>query len=110
MEEVGPISTELPDGRVMVSGRTKMIIPQGGKHVRQAEVRIIPPVKVDAVVTATVVAPGTVGTVFSLYGVQLNDFGDQTQLAFSATNVAQAIPSDDVFFCSYIVVGEPKGP
>ena len=108
MEEVQPVTTFLPDGRVMVTGRKKMVVPQGGKHVRQAEARIEPPLKGHPVVIASVVAADTAGTVFGLYDVQTNDLGSQTQVAFSATNVQSGQISDDEFYCSYIIVGEPK--
>jgi hypothetical protein len=90
---------------LLVYGRALMIIPQGGKHVRQAAVYIPATFNGTPSVTATVYSPESPGTMFSLYNVKVNDLGYQTQLAFSAANVQIGVPSDNTFICNYVVTG-----
>jgi hypothetical protein len=90
---------------LLVYGRAVMIIPQGGKHVRQVAVYIPATFNGTPSVTATVYSPESPGTMFSLYNVKVNDLGYQTQVAFSAANVQIGVPSDYTFICNYVVTG-----
>src|SRR6516165_2843571 len=90
---------------LVVYGRAQMIIPQGGKHVRQVAVYIPALFNGTPSVTATVYSPQSPGTMFSLYNIQVNDLGGQTQVAFSAANVQIGTPSDYSFVCDYVVNG-----
>ena len=90
---------------LLVYGRAIMIIPQGGKHVRQVAVYIPATFNGTPSVTATVYSPESPGTMFSLYNVKVNDLGYQTQVAFSAANVQIGVPSDYTFICNYVVTG-----
>ena len=90
---------------LLVYGRALMIIPQGGKHVRQVAVYIPATFNGTPSVTATVYSPESPGTMFSLYNVKVNDLGYQTQVAFSAANVQIGLPSDYTFICNYVVTG-----
>ena len=90
---------------LVVYGRAQMIIPQGGKHVRQVAVYIPALFNGTPSVTATVYSPQSPGTMFSLYNIQINDLGAQTQVAFSAANVQIGVPSDYTFVCDYVVSG-----
>jgi hypothetical protein len=90
---------------LLVYGRALMIIPQGGKHVRQVAVYIPATFNGTPSVTATVYSPESPGTMFSLYNVKINDLGYQTQVAFSAANVQIGLPSDYTFICNYVVTG-----
>lgn len=107
MDNIGPDCVTLEDGTLLCSGRVKMIVPLGGKHVRQAEVRLPRMSEPTVVVVASVVAKETAGTIFALYGANAKDLGDQLQVAFSATNVIPGEKSDNDFYCSYLVRGEP---
>jgi hypothetical protein len=90
---------------LLVYGRALMIIPQGGKHVRQVAVYIPATFNGAPSVTATVYSPESPGTMFSLYNVKVNDLGYQTQIAFSAANAQIGVPSDYTFICNYVVTG-----
>jgi hypothetical protein len=90
---------------LLVYGRALMIIPQGGKHVRQVAVYIPATFNGTPSVTATVYSPESPGTMFSLYNVKVNDLGYQTQVAFSSANVQIGTPSDLTFVCDYVVSG-----
>jgi len=90
---------------LVVYGRAQMIIPQGGKHVRQVAVYIPALFNGTPSVTATVYSPQSPGTMFSLYNIQVNELGGQTQVAFSAANVQVGTPSDYTFVCDYVVSG-----
>jgi hypothetical protein len=90
---------------LVVYGRAQMIIPQGGKHVRQVAVYIPALFNGTPSVTATVYSPQSPGTMFALYNIQINDLGTQTQVAFSAANVQIGTPSDLTFVCDYVVSG-----
>jgi hypothetical protein len=90
---------------LVIYGRAQMIIPQGGKHVRQVAVYIPAQFNGTPSVTATVYSPQSPGTMFSLYNIQVNELGGQTQVAFSAANVQVGTPSDYTFVCDYVVSG-----
>jgi hypothetical protein len=90
---------------LLVYGRALMIIPQGGKHVRQVAVYIPATFNGTPSVNATVYSPESPGTMFSLYNVKVNDLGYQTQVAFSAANIQIGVPSDYTFICNYVVTG-----
>ena len=90
---------------LLVYGRALMIIPQGGKHIRQVAVYIPVTFNGTPSVTAPVYSPESPGTMFSLYNVKVNDLGYQTQVAFSAANVQIGVPSDYTFICNYVVTG-----
>ena len=105
------IPTDIPPhvvsigNNLLVYGRALMIIPQGGKHVRQVAVFIPATFNGTPSVTATVYSPESPGTMFSLYNVKVNDLGYQTQVAFSAANIQIGVPSDYRFICNYVVTG-----
>ena len=90
---------------LVIYGRAQMIIPQGGKHVRQVAVYIPAQFNGTPSVTATVYSPQSPGTMFSLYNIQFNELGGQTQVVFSAANVQIGTASDYTFVCDYVVSG-----
>jgi len=92
-----------------VYGTVRMDIPSGGKHARQTQVLIPAKFKGEPTVTATVYSKESPGTMFTIYNIQINDLGQQTQVAFSAANVEIGAESDYQFVCDYVVIGEREG-
>jgi hypothetical protein len=93
---------------LICSGIARMAIPEGGAHVRAAEIRIPAHFAGRPAVTATVHAvtgPGGVGTVFGVFNIKVNRLGDQTQVVIQATNVQKGLAVEGEFACDYVVVG-----
>ena len=87
------------------TGYVEMVIPAGGSHVRQVEVRL--PIFIGTpVVTANVTSPDSNGSMFSLWNVKINHLAGQTQIMFSAANVQIGVPSNFTYFVSYVVTGK----
>jgi hypothetical protein len=85
-----------------------MLIPQGGAHVRAAEIRIPAHFSGQPAVTATVRAitdPAAAGSVFGIFNIKVNRLGTETQVVIQATNVhsGQAVQGD--FVCDYVIIG-----
>ncbi len=85
-----------------------MIIPSGGKHVRQVEFRIEPKFIGTPDVTASIYSNDSNGTMFGLWSIVCNDLGTQTQIVVSATNTQVGIPSDFNYICSIIAIGKTQ--
>jgi hypothetical protein len=98
---------ELGGGVAMFSGNVPMIIPSGGDHVRQAEIRVPRLTGNPPVVTATVFSNESPGTVFGVYHISVNPLGEATQIVISATNVEAKVGVPYLFWCNYIVIGTP---
>jgi uncharacterized protein (DUF2345 family) len=93
---------------LICSGIKRMLIPQGGAHVRAAEIRIPAHFAGRPTVTATVHAvtgPGGVGTVFGVFSIKVNRLGEQTQVVIQATNVLKGLAVEGDFACDYVVIG-----
>ena len=86
------------------AGTVQMIIPEGGSHVRQADVRLRKFIGTPTV-TASISSPDSNGTMFSLWSNQINDLGSETQIVFSAANVEIGKRSHFTYFVSYVVIG-----
>ena len=118
-EKLGPQNPESPgrpanilrvEDALICSGIEPMIIPQGGAHVRSAEVRIPAKFAGEPTVTATVhQKSGTPGQVFGIFGIAVNELGNETQVVFNAANVQAGQPVDVRFVCSYVVIGKVEG-
>jgi len=90
-------------------GNAAMIVPAGGAHVRQVEVRL-PLFSAAPAVACSVFSPQSLCTAFVIYDSHARPPGAQTQIVFSATNVESGVTSDLPFWCSYIVAGKPALP
>jgi len=90
------------------SGVGQMVIPAGGSHVRQFEMRLPHLFNVNPVVTASISSPDSNGSMFSLWSVQINNLGNETQIIFSAANVQIGTPSNFTYFVSYVIIGQNK--
>ncbi len=96
------------DGALICSGREPMIVPTGGAHVRAAEIRIPAQFESAPAVTATVhptTGPGTVGTVFGIFSIKINELTNETQVVIQATNVQAGVQIEGDFVCEYVIVG-----
>jgi hypothetical protein len=89
------------------TGTVTMIVPPGGKHVRQVDVRIRSFIGTPTVV-ASIESPDSNGTVFCLWSTVINNLGTETQIVFSATNAQVGQPSDFTYNLSYIATGKIK--
>lgn len=87
------------------AGTVKMVIPEGGAHVRQADVRLRKFISTPTV-TASISSMDSNGTMFSLWSNQINDLGSETQIMFTAANVEIGKPSSFTYFVSYVVIGK----
>ena len=86
------------------SGNIRMIIPAGGSHVRQTEIRL-PPLAAPPAITATIFTQDGPGTIFGIYHISANwKIG---QIVISAANTQSGVPVPYDFWCSYIIVGQP---
>jgi len=101
---------------LICSGIEPMAIPQGGAHVRAAEIRIPAKFAGQPTVTATVhptTGPAGAGTVFGIFSIKVNRLGDQTQVVtqvvIQATNVQKGVPVQGDFVCEYVVIGKAEG-
>lgn len=91
---------------VSLAGTALMSIPDGGKHVRQAQIRL-PRFAAEPVVTATVHSKQGSGTTFALWNIDYQDVGAALSLVtFSAANIDIAQESDLEFLCNFVVFGE----
>jgi hypothetical protein len=96
------------EGALVCAGVERMLIPQGGAHVRAAEIRIPGHFAGQPAVMATVHAvtgPGVVGTVFGVFSIKVNRLGEQTQVVIQATNVQKGLAVEGDFACDYLVIG-----
>ncbi len=90
---------------LICSGTVPMIIPQGGAHVRQVDIRL-PKYSPKPTVTATTYSTESPGNVFGIFSIKINDLGNQTQVVITATNVEKAFAVPYPYFCNYIVIGK----
>jgi hypothetical protein len=90
---------------LICSGTVPMIIPQGGAHVRQAEIRL-PKFAQPPTVTATLHSTDSPGNVFGIFNIKINDLGNQTQVAITATNVQTGVAIPSTYLCNFIVIGK----
>lgn len=98
------------ESTVSLAGTTIMMIPEGAKHVRSAQIRL-PRFVNEPVVTATVHSKQGSGTIFALWNIDYQNIDYQDVESFSlVTFVAQNIQigdeSDLEFLCNFIVVGQ----
>jgi hypothetical protein len=90
---------------VSLSGTTNMIIPEGGKHVRQAQIRL-PRFISEPVVISTVHSKQGSGTIFALWNIDYQDVESFSLVTFVAQNIQIGDESDLEFLCNFMVVGE----
>jgi hypothetical protein len=90
---------------VSLAGTITMSIPDGGKHVRSAQIRL-PRFVSEPVVTATVHSKQGSGTIFSLWNIDYQDLGNLSLVTFVAQNIQFGDESDLEFLCNFVVVGE----
>lgn len=89
---------------VSLSGVIKMSITEGGKHVRQAQIRL-PRFLNEPVVTATVHSKQGSGTIFAIWNIDYQDVESFSLVTFSAQNIQIENESDLEFLCNFMVVG-----
>lgn len=90
-----PASILRVEDALICSGIERMLIPQGGAHVRAVEIRIPAKFAGRPAVTATVrpvAGPAGAGTVFGIFSIKVNDLGAETQVVIQATNVQKGVP------------------
>ncbi len=113
LELLGRPTSILPVGDALIcSGIQPMIVPQGGAHVRAAEIRIPAKFAGRPAVTATVhpkTGPGVVGTVFGIFNIKVNELGAETQFVIQATNVQKGVTVEGDFACDYVIIGKVAG-
>jgi hypothetical protein len=90
---------------LICAGTAPMVIPQGGAHVRQVEIRL-PKFSLKPTVTATLYSTESPGNVFGIFSIKINDLGNQTQIAITASNVETGFAVPFAYFCNYIVIGK----
>ena len=90
---------------VSLAGTTIMVIPEGGKHVREAQIRL-PRFVSEPVVTATVHSKQGSGTIFALWNIDYQDMESFSFITFVAQNIQIENESDLEFLCNFIVVGQ----
>jgi hypothetical protein len=96
------------NGAAIAAGVERMIVPQGGAHVRVAEIRIPASFRGRPAVIATahaVSGPGVVGTVFGVFNIKVNDLDGETQVVVQATNTQAGVAVDGDFALDYTVIG-----
>lgn len=94
---------------LICAGTAPMIIPQGGAHVRQVEIRL-PKFSSKPTVTATLYSTESPGNVFGIFSIKINDLGNQTQIGITASNVETGFAVPFAYFCNYIVIGKSPQP
>ena len=92
---------------LICSGTAKMIMPQGGAHVRQVELRL-PRFKSDPAISTTIFSMDSPGNAFAVWSVVMNYLGNQTQIVISACNVQTGQPVPFEYFCSYVIIGQAE--
>ncbi len=90
---------------LICSGSVPMVIPQGGAHVRQVEIRL-PLFAQKPTVTATLHSPETPGNIFGIFSIKTNRLGNQTQIVITASNVQGAVNVPFTYFCDFVVIGK----
>jgi hypothetical protein len=94
----------------LYTGYAKMVVPAGGAHVRQVEIRLPLFSSVPAITCTVFSTPdsGNPGVAFAIWDISVQALGAQTQIVVSATNVQTGMPVDYDFWCSYFVLGIPS--
>lgn len=96
------------DGASVYWGTEKMVIPEGGKHVRVCSL-FLPPLPKNNAVTATVFSTNSNGTMFAIWSIKKIYEKDYTQIAFHAANVQIGSPSDFEYLIEWHVIAEAVG-
>ncbi len=87
-------------------GTTKMVIPQGGAHVRSGEIRLPKLFNIKPTVSLTIYSLNNPGATFVLYTLGIHNLGTQTQIVFDATNTDKGVAIPDIeFYCDYMIMG-----
>jgi hypothetical protein len=101
---------KLDGNTILAAGNERMVIPEGGAHVRVAAVQIPMHFTERPAVTATVTArsgPGVVGTIFGIFNIKVVELNQNaTQVVIQATNVNKGQPIEGEFGCDYTIVGD----
>ncbi len=90
---------------LICSGSVPMIIPQGGSHVRQTEIRL-PKFAQKPIITATLHSTDSPVNVFGIFSIKINDLGNQTQVGITATNVERGVGIPSTYLCNFIAIGK----
>ncbi len=104
---------ELKDisGRISVSGRIRMLIPQvGSEHVRAGRI-ILPFLTNDPIVTVTIHSPQSQGPSFAVYQLlkgEINVNGKIVTLISVWASETRGVAVNYNYFCDYIVVATPN--
>jgi hypothetical protein len=93
------------ENTVSLAGTIAMMIPDGGKHARSAQIRL-PRFISEPVVTATVHSKQGSGTIFALWNIDYQDLEAFSLVTFVAQNIQIGDESDLEFLCNFIVVGQ----
>jgi hypothetical protein len=93
------------ESTVSLAGTTTMMIPEGGQHVRSAQIRL-PRFVNEPVVTATVRSKQGSGTIFALWNIDYQDVESFSLITFVDQNIQIGDESDLEFLCNFIVVGQ----
>ena len=98
----------LDDGTILIWGTERMVVPEGGKHVRVCSL-FVPPLPKSNAVTATVFSSDSNGTMFAIWSIKKIYEKDFTQIAFHAANVQIGCPSDFEYFIEWQVMAKAAG-
>lgn len=77
MKEVALDVVDLPGGRLLCSGTSKMD-RASGDHARQVELRM-PAMQLDPVAALTIVCNSGIGTMFGIYSVKFNHVNNHNE-------------------------------
>lgn len=96
------------DGTSLLWGTEKMVIPDGGPHVRVCSL-FLPPLPENNAVTATVFSTDSNGTMFVIWSIKKVYAKDYTQIAFHAANVQIGESSKFKYFIEWQVTAKVSG-
>ena len=94
--------------RLLCSGTARMSCDPSSSHIRSVEIRASIASTPRPSVVATSFTDEGPGNPFAVYRVQVNDLGDETQVAISAANVEIGVEVPYEYFCSYTIIGKPR--
>lgn len=97
----------LDDGSQMLWGTARMIVPEGGKHVRQVSV-FLPPLSKRHVMTTTLYSEESNGAGFVIFNIKKIYEKDYTQIAITAQNMDKGEPQDWEYLLDFIVIDRPN--
>ena len=90
----------------MVFGTTKMFVPVGGSHVRQAIILMLGVYFVEEPTVTVTIHGDTAETVFGVWAIDKVHQTGQDEVKVSAANVTTGEKSSGCFYCDYIIIGK----